>query len=801
MSRKQVLKDYPKFNLLAFIISIFCFGAAGYIILASKAAGIIPHPDGTLVRIKDESSDPEKENVYQIKNGKLFLFPSTKVKASNGSISYNDQILNSYGYTRTNAKVATAADLQLPKTDSGQILKISFREGTILSDGANYWMVDEIPGTPNSAYNLLKINDPGRYGVALGYTFLTWKYDIVQISAVDLSKYGNASGSMNNYDVHSDGTVIKNGNDYYLVKDSKRYKIPNSQVARSQGYDIASASTWARVKQATAKDLQLPDKSSTGQALVLDYREGSLLRCTVDFQSTGSAQRCGRDKLYVVDDKNGTNVKREFTGSAFSGLGYNDGELIAIDGAAALSVPVTDTANPVMLDSGGVIPSPVSPPTPVISSPTNNSTYQSIPANVSFNSSGSAARSGGNINTYTWQFGDGTSASGASASHSYTKAGSYSVTLTVVDDKGLTGSTSITVKVDNPPVASDPTATGKFVGWDIYDFNANMPQVRAAIRRQKPSAIRWFFDMDRYVRDETTGAVKNYDANFTDQSFQDFLKAIKEVNTTLIVTLSNKGVMWPEEYRACSGCNYPDMLKYTPYIKKFESYIKTSGVNNVIWEPWNEPDLRWGSLLNRAPSAGATENFSQQWVPINNIIKGGVSFSGGNGDLWRQMHQITSFPQASGGIIHSYAAEWPSSSLFIDSANWIKATAPYVTYTSFHLYQNNYTGGVTEYVNKIAGDLALWQQVKGTKLKFYIGEIGSNSGSNYGVTNTDGQYLRDVHTALSTDPRTKDYYMGMTAHIFAPAEDGTRVDMWEPRKGWWEPDFNANDIPAESKTL
>ncbi len=801
MSRKEILKDYPKFNLLAFFISIFCFGAAGYIIIASKAAGVIPHPDGTLVRIKDEPSDPEKENIYQIRDGKLFLIPSVKNKASNGTVSYNDQILNSYGYSRTNAKVATTADMQLPKTANGQVLKLSFREGVVLSDNNNYWMVDELPGTPNPSYNILKINDPGQYGVSLGYTFLTWKYDIIQISSVDLPKYGNVTGAISAYDVHSDGTVIRSGNDYYLIKDSKRYKIPNAQVARSYGYDVANASTWARVKQATAKDMQLPDKSTAGQALVLDYREGALLRCTLDYQNTGASQRCSRGKLYIVDNKGGANVKREFTGSAFSGLGYSDAELITIDGGAAASVPVTDSANPVALDSGGVIPSPVSPPVAAISSPANGAAYQSVPANVNFSATGSSARSGGQVMSYSWQFGDGATGSGITTTHSYTKAGSYSVTLMVVDDKGLTASASVTLKVNSsPPVASDTVGTTtKFTGWNIYDFMSDWPQVHAGIRQQKPSAIRWFFDVDRYIRDETTGKVRDFDANFTDSSFQDFLKAIKESNATLIVTVSNKGIVWPEEYRACSGCNYPDMLKFTPYIKKVEGYLKASGVN-VIWEAWNEPDLRWGSFLNRAPTAGANENFSEAWSPIGNVIKGAASFTGGNGELWRQMHQTTSFPQSSGGIISRYTAEWPSSAIFVDSTSWIRATAPHVTYTSFHLYQNNYSGGVPEYVNKIASDLAVWQQIKGTKIKFYIGEIGKNSGQNLGVNNTDAQFLRDVHNALSTDTRTKDYYMGMTAHTFSPEGNGSLVDMWEPRKGWWQPDFNATDIPPESNT-
>lgn len=54
---------------------------------------------------------------------------------------------------------------------------------------------------------------------------------------------------------------------------------------------------------------------------------------------------------------------------------------------------------------------------------------------------------------YTWDFGDGTSASGAVVSHTYQAAGVYTATLTVTDSGGLTGTTSVTVTVLAPNTA------------------------------------------------------------------------------------------------------------------------------------------------------------------------------------------------------------------------------------------------------------------------------------------------------------------------------------------------------------
>ena len=58
----------------------------------------------------------------------------------------------------------------------------------------------------------------------------------------------------------------------------------------------------------------------------------------------------------------------------------------------------------------------------------------------------------GPIVSYAWDFGDGDTATGMIASHTYTIEGTYAITLTVTDMDGLTGSVSHQVTISPPPV-------------------------------------------------------------------------------------------------------------------------------------------------------------------------------------------------------------------------------------------------------------------------------------------------------------------------------------------------------------
>ena len=88
---------------------------------------------------------------------------------------------------------------------------------------------------------------------------------------------------------------------------------------------------------------------------------------------------------------------------------------------------------------------------------TTNTQSGPAPLSVGFNASSST----GQIATYQWDFGDGSSATGKTISHSYTTAGAYTAKLTVANSAGQTSTafTTITATASTTPVpVTPPTA-------------------------------------------------------------------------------------------------------------------------------------------------------------------------------------------------------------------------------------------------------------------------------------------------------------------------------------------------------
>jgi PKD repeat protein len=162
------------------------------------------------------------------------------------------------------------------------------------------------------------------------------------------------------------------------------------------------------------------------------------------------------------------------------------GALVAIDGVLAGYTPITRTvragSHQVLLTKSGyrdwsgrvqVFAGVTTPVAAFTFSPAN----PVAGAVVTFNAAGSYDPDG-SIVTYTWTFGDGWSGSNPvpTATHAYGAPGAYTVTLTVTDNLGTTGSTTRTVQVgvtNQPPVAAFNYSPANPAPGTMVLFNAS----------------------------------------------------------------------------------------------------------------------------------------------------------------------------------------------------------------------------------------------------------------------------------------------------------------------------------------
>ena len=99
---------------------------------------------------------------------------------------------------------------------------------------------------------------------------------------------------------------------------------------------------------------------------------------------------------------------------------------------------------------------------------------------ISFSATGSVDPNG-SVVSYAWDFGDGSSGAGVTASHTYAQDGVYTVRLTLVDNDGLADSTLFTLTVNNVAPVVGAVPNGSVALGATYSVNGSFSDPGADI--------------------------------------------------------------------------------------------------------------------------------------------------------------------------------------------------------------------------------------------------------------------------------------------------------------------------------
>lgn len=139
-------------------------------------------------------------------------------------------------------------------------------------------------------------------------------------------------------------------------------------------------------------------------------------------------------------------------------------------GGSATVFPLTVTFDELWAGSTSSSPPVVTPVPNKAPTAAFTAAVSDLVANVDASTS---TDSDGTIQSYAWDFGDGQTATGATASHTYGKAGTYTVVLTVTDNAGTSSTSSksvtVTAPVVTPPVDPPVTPVDATIVSDAFD--------------------------------------------------------------------------------------------------------------------------------------------------------------------------------------------------------------------------------------------------------------------------------------------------------------------------------------------
>ena len=193
----------------------------------------------------------------------------------------------------------------------------------------------------------------------------------------------------------------------------------------------------------TIKDSSSPQQTATSQKTVAVTSPPPPI--SASFTLSPSSPSGGQSVSFTASASGGTppySYSWSY-GDGSTGTGLQSTHIYSVDGTYQVTLTVEDSQG----NTGTGVEPAVVGTSPLLDGFTYSPTGPQPGENINFTAS---ARGGTPPYSYSWDFGNGASVTGASATHSYPKAGSYTVTLTVMDSTNHSNNTSQDLTIYSP---------------------------------------------------------------------------------------------------------------------------------------------------------------------------------------------------------------------------------------------------------------------------------------------------------------------------------------------------------------
>lgn len=312
------------------------------------------------------------------------------------------------------------------------------------------------------------------------------------------------------------------------------------------------------------------------------------------------------------------------------------------------------------------------------------------------------------------------------------------------------------------------------LGWAVYDWQFADATHVGAMARLRPSVVRWFVSIDRYVR-TGAGSPAAFPWDFT---FGQAWDVAASSGTKVIIQLQMKrsdwsggdpgnlvgAALWKAGSRACWPAD-PDRT-WVPFVRQLAAALEARNVNVVGWGAWNEPDwctgwpwqFKNGSQNQPAP---VTEWLSNQWLWWQVPPFPPMGWSGG----FDRLHQLrTKLP-----------LRWTSDGVGAISPDWLRLTAadPAVQIIDVHGYYDVRVGDLMGHIGTVVD---AFDHARLERLPILVGEWGENA---QGTAFTPGWQARDTLLRGELERNWPGRILGVCAHLQGTRQGVTYPALWE----------------------